>query len=349
MTGAQLVLIAAFVLLASCPVVYFLVTLARGWTEAGSYWAFAALCVLLSPIAYINDIIGIGSGWSRVVGNLTATLALGLLWLGCRRYNHRRNRLAIAVLVAIGAGSVTMTLLDPGLFSVGALVRTTLLVTLSVLTAVECLRAPLRLLRPAWIIVLAMCAHLTYLGWRVTTLQLLRDSAPTVVFSIPAVSIGNALFVSVATAAVVALHVRETNTARREGLDLLELSAAGGRLLSPREFRALPAQQAPAGTIEIEVADNRELRIAFGFAVAREVEECLVAAVAAALPEGAAVCRLGQAHLAVRMEDGPAATGVSFAHAARSEFGQRIGRVGVPLPVRLEIRRIAADGALHEL
>ncbi|MDQ1137942.1 hypothetical protein QE410_002741 [Microbacterium sp. SORGH_AS 1204] len=126
--------------------------------EMVRYFGMAAIAALLCGAMNVLEAAG-GGRAAAAGGNATNVMAVGLLWAGARRVNHRRAVGAIGI-VAVGIFLLGLTFLIPLVDA--TVLKTAGLVVFAVLGALECTRRPFAALPGRGLLVWSMALYAAY-------------------------------------------------------------------------------------------------------------------------------------------------------------------------------------------
>jgi hypothetical protein len=284
-------------------------TLLRRDEGAGRIWALGFLAAMLTTLAYTMWSQADAAWWAVAVGNAAFVAGTGCMWLGCRRFNHRRMDWASA-LVALGvlaAGLSVVVAGEDGGDWAGALWMFFALIVFAGAGAVECLRGALRESRTAWVLAAVLgFQSLFYVSRTTTFLTSGPDSAlfesafgtiptsfVTVVLTIVAVVVTSVLRAS--RAPMRGYRRRTGQAAVRDGVLDHELFDEALTGLCERAS----VRQELVGVIAVRVEDLDQISTAFGSEVARAVTETWRTGVRRHAPSNALVAEDGPTGLCV--------------------------------------------------
>lgn len=126
--------------------------------EMVRYFGMAAIAALLCGSMNILEAAG-GARAAAAGGNATNVMAVGLLWAGARRLNHRRT-VGVIGIVAVGIFLLGLTFLIP--LEDATVLKTVGLVVFAVLGALECARRPLGELRGSRLLAATLSLYAAY-------------------------------------------------------------------------------------------------------------------------------------------------------------------------------------------
>ncbi len=311
------VLVMTTLVVNTCGTLFIVETLLRRDEGAGRIWALGFLAGMLTTLAYMMWSQDDGAWWAVAVGNAAFVAGTGCMWLGCRRFNHRRMDWASA-LVAIGvlaAGLSVVVAGEDGGDWAGALWMFVALIVFAGAGAVECLRGDLRESRTAWVLGAVLGFQSLFYVSRTTAFLTSGPESPlfegafgtiptsfvTVVLTIVAVVVTSVLRAS--RAPMRGYRRRTGPIVVRDGVldhDLFDDALTG--LCERASLR-----QELVGVIAVRVEDLDQISTAFGSEVARAVTETWRTGVRRHAPSNALVAEDGPTGLCVGvLVDSPA-------------------------------------------
>lgn len=299
-------------------VLFIVETLLRRDEGAGRIWALGFLAGMLTTLAYTMWSQADGAWWAVAVGNGAFVAATGCMWLGCRRFNHRRMdwpAAAVALGVVASAAAVIVAGEDGGDWA-GAAWMFLALILFAGAGAVECLRGELRESRTAWVLGAVLGFQSLYYVSRTTAFVTSGPDSPlfegafgtiptsflTVVLTIVAVVVTSVLRASRAPMRGYRRRAG-TGTAAHDGV--LDHEVFDGALTDLCERASWRREL--VGVIAVRVEDLEQISTAFGSEVARAVTETWRTGVRRHAPSNALVAEDGPTGLCVGvLVDSPA-------------------------------------------
>lgn len=264
-----------------CAVLFVFDTLLRRPDQSGRFWAAGFLGAVLTTLFYVVWAAQPDTSWAVVGGNTSSVVGTGLMWLGCRGYNHRPVVLpGIAVAVG-GAATAVAALAEFGTGGddwSGAFVMFIGLSVFAAAAAVECFRRALGASRTALPLGIVFGIESLFYGARVVIVatqgygETFHTWAGTVATSI--------LTVVLSITAVVTVSILRAGRVGLRGSDRSEggENAAGG-ILSETAFasaltnnaRRAEARRELLAVSVIELEGLEYISTAFGLDVRDEV------------------------------------------------------------------------------
>lgn len=266
-------LITALVVTIGCAV-YLVDTLSYAQTIAAQLWGVAFSAGVLTAVAYMVWAYLPGAWMAVATGNASFVASIGLLWMGCRRFNGPYQRWAALTLgVAVGATFLAAAVAGPdGGDWAGAGVMIGSIAVLAGLGAVETRRGELLRLRSAVAMTVVLGAVCVYYAARTLVFAIAGPESVLFAdwFGTPSTSLVTIALtiVAVPTMVVLRLHAREAAGAR--GAATLTLDGQG--FLDRGSFlRLLDAMLVRGGTLKVptavvvlEIDDLPRIAAAFG-------------------------------------------------------------------------------------
>ncbi|MFT4212837.1 MAG: hypothetical protein QM626_13315 [Microbacterium sp.] len=262
--------------------VYLVETLLRRDEGAGRAWSLAYLSGMATTVAYMMWAAGIGGFVAVAAGNALFVSTMGCMWLGSRRFNHRRMPPAVLVVVAGGLLTAVAVIFygpDGGGWA-GWPVMGAVLIVLSVCAAIETVRRPMGRIRTSWALAVVLAVAAAYYAVRLAVFMTAGPESD--LFAIYFGS--NSASIVTVTLTIVAVVVTSVLRATRADLRAYAwMSRSGvtsdGIMLGPTFASAVTDITERAGwrgelvgVISVRVEDLRQIATAFGMDVAGDVE-----------------------------------------------------------------------------
>lgn len=324
--------------------VFLLETVLRRDEPAGRVWSLGFLGAILTSLLYMVWAQDPGAQWAVVAGNAAFVAGTGAMWIGCRVFNGRGNRVPAILVAALALVAAAATVVETASLGdwAGAAWTYAGIVIVAAAAGVECFRGALGDMRTAWVLGAVFLVEAVFFVLRFGALLALGPRSPVFAtwFGSNAVGILTVILIVVAVIVTSVLRAGRAQLRHQRFLEGDDDAVTG--ILSDARFRGALAsvsaqarrRNTPLAVIEVRLDDLDHIATAFGSDARREVVSVWRDAVRAHAPLFAVIGEDGDDGIALVTAVGAAAPARREAMMLYRGVFDALGQLaGVGLPV----------------